>query len=276
MNYARFTRSYRPSIRLGKHGHPMRDPEGHAGGFDSPQGGDNGGSNSGEGGNGGSTPNNGGQSFDPMAFWNSPDEGGESGNGGENGTKSTTPSGGQQNNGGNGGENTPPANPAQQFVQQIQSIDFGKSVMTDQVVKDLGDGNYDSFHENINAMGRNIMAQTFQMMLPLMQQIRDSAVQMAEQKFTGTLGNRDNNSLLSKEISAYNNPASRPVIDSIFNRAMTMTKGNKEQAIQFTKDMLKFQATELGKEFGIAPPSSEDNFGRPAKIDWMDELAGRQ
>lgn len=264
--------AYRPSIRLGKHGHPMRDPEGHeGGGNDSGGAGDNGagnGGNSGQsGGNAGNQGNNGGGGFDPSSFWNSPAEETPpaSGNGGSAGNQN--PSQGTQQN----------QNEGNAFAQALGGLNFGQGVFTPEAVEAMNNGDPATFNNNMTVFGREVTRQAVIMAAQLMQrnngQLEERFQQLVEDRF----GQRDTESDLGREIPSYSKPGMKPIVDGIMAQALRLTKGKRPEAIAMTKEMLKFQTQQLGGDFGITtPPGGAGNdFGTGMTTNWEEELLGR-
>lgn len=270
-------RFYRPSLRLGKHGHPMRDPDGHdagaqggQGGNDSQGGGDNNGGNGGNngqsGGNGASPQNNGGGGFDPSSFWNSPpaDNPAAPNSGG---SASGNQSGGTQQN----------QNEGNAFAQALSGLNFGSGVYTQEAAEAMGNGNADPFNQNMTNFGREVTRQAVIMSAQLMQrhgqQMEERFQRMVEERF----GQRDTEFDLGKEIPSYNQPGMKPIVDGIMAQALKLTKGDRKAAIEMSKQMLKFSTKNLGQDFGITtPPNGAGNdFGTGQTTNWEEELLGR-
>ncbi len=266
-------RGYRPSIRLGKHGHPMRDPEGHAGGGnESMGGGDNGGGNAGNsgGGNGnaGTQANNGGEQFDYGSFWNSPQEEtpAAAGNGGSAG--GNPPAGTQQNQNQNEGN---------AFAQALEGLNFGSDVFTADAVEKMNNGDATAFNGNMTQFGRQVTKQATILAAQLMQRNNQNMEAKFEQMMEARFGQRDTETDLSKAIPSYGKPGMKPIIDGIMTQALKLTKGDRGKAIQMAKGMLQFQAQSLGEDFGITtPPGGAGNdFGTGQSTNWTEELLGR-
>ncbi len=265
-------RGYRPSIRLGKHGHPMRGPEGHdQGGADSSSAPDNGGGNAGNpGGGNGNQPNqqnNGGGGFDASSFWNSPAE-------------ETPPASG---NGGSAGGNPPQGTQGNQdgggsaFANALNGLNFGQGVFTPEAVQAMNDGNPETFNTNMTNFGREVTRQAVIMAAQLMQQNNQQQESRFQQLVEERFGQRDTESDLGREIPSYSKPGMKPIIDGIMAQALRLSKGKRPEAIAMTKEMLKMQATNLGQDFGITtPPGGAGNdFGTGQQTNWEEELLGR-
>lgn len=264
------------SGRLGMHGRPMRDPEGHeAGGGESQGGGDNQGGNSGnsggQNGNGGTQGNNTGAEFDGSSFWNSPaDEGAASGNGGS--------AGGSSQQGTQGGGNQQQQNEGNAFKTALDSMSFGnQQVFTPEAVEAMNNGDPKNFNDNMTTFGREVTRQAVIMAAQLMQKNNGSLEQKFEQMMEARFGSRDTEADLGKAIPSYSNAGVKPIVDGIMAQALKLTKGKRPEAIEMTKQMLQFQAKSLGQDFGITtPPGGNGNdFGTGQNTNWEEELLGR-
>jgi hypothetical protein len=268
---------YRPSVRLGKHGHPMRDPDGAHGhqdtggtGGDSNGGGNNGGGNGGNNGsdtgNAGNPGNNSGGGFDPAAFWNEP-EAEESGSGNQGGSVTTNPPGNQD---GNGGGNA--------FANALNSMTFGQQgVFTPEAVEAMNNGDSTTFNNNMTTFGREVTRQAVVMAAQLMQRHGTELEQKFQSMIEGRLGQRDTETDLAREIPSYGDPKAgiKPVVDGLMVQALKLTKGKRPEAIAMTKQMLQFQATRLGSDFGITTPPGGAGDNQVGQTNWEEELLGR-
>lgn len=211
---------------------------------------------------------NAGTKFDPMAFWNSSDgDKTDSAPSGESTAKDSAPSGQQQQQ--------VPANPAETLAASIQSLKFAP-VMNDAAIAELAEGKTDAFHAQLESFGKEVTQASIRNMIPIIAQIRDQLREEFKSEMSGTLKSRDNAADLEAAIPSAKNPAVRPIVDSIFNRAMTVTKGDRKAAIDMTKEMLRLQSTTLGEDIGLPARTAGDNESLvPSKTNWLEELAGR-
>lgn len=256
----------------------MRAPDGHEGGEggsggeggNQASGGNNEGGNSGESGGSQGTQNNGGQARDFSKFWDGsgeePAPSGESAGGSSSG----------QEGGNQGGNQGGDKNPGQVFAEQLQNMTFGE-VFTPEAIESLAE-NRDpkALNQGLQALGREATKQAFLMSAQLFQQAMPRLMEQMRSELRSEFGNRDNEADLIKEIPSAANPALKPLVKSIFDRAMTVTKNNRPEAIAMTKDMLKFQTEQMSGDLGInqAPGNSSDNL--TSETNWVDELLGRE
>lgn len=262
---------YPPSVRLGKHGRPMRDPEGHPQAGSESQGtGDNAGGNPGNSGqaagNAGTPANNNGNEFDPSSFWNSPSEGtpAAAGNGGSAGGN---PSGDTKGN----------PNQGNAFAEALGTLSFGQGVYTQEAADAMGNGDPAPFNNNMQTFGREVTRQSVIMAAQLMQRNNEAMEARFQQLVEERFGQRDTETDLSTAIPSYSKPGMKPVVDGIMAQAMKLTKGKRPEAIEMTKQMLQIQARNLGQDFNITtPPGGAGNdFGTGQTTNWEEELLGR-
>lgn len=256
--------------RLGRY---LRAPEGHeegGAGGDSGAGGDNTGGNSGNQGgsegNNGNQGNNTGNAFEPSAFWDSPQD------------ETTPPSNQGGSAGGNqSGGNQQQGNEGNAFRDALNGLNFGQGVFTPEAVEAMNNGDPKNFNENMTGFGREVTRQAVIMAAQLMQKNNEAMNQRFEALVEERFGLQATESDLGKAIPSYAKPGMKPIIDGIMGQALKLTKGKRSEAIEMTKEMLKFQATNLGADFNITtPPSGAGNdFGTGQTTNWEEELLGR-
>jgi hypothetical protein len=220
-------------------------------------------------GTGTENPNNTGTSFDPASFWNQPSPAPAPGPASQGSEPGTGAGGGQQ----------PDANAAfgQQLNQQLQSLTFAP-IMTPEITEALSNGNLESFNTAITTQLRAATQNALQMSLSVMQRLSDQLLSEVDRRVGAREQNRDNSQALSTEIPLAKDPAMAPIVQSIFNQAMTLNKGDRVKAIAMTKDMLKsyhssMQRTDSG--LGIPPPNPGDVSQTTSPTNWLETLVGR-
>lgn len=206
-----------------------------------------------------------GPKFDPATFWTG--SGDETGKvpAGESAAKPDSSSGTE-----------PQPTPAQALGTALQQLQLGNNVMTPEVIAELAEGKPEKFHAGMAEFGRQAVAESIKLMIPVMRQLQEELTQSFEAKLNGTLTSRDNAADLLAAIPSAADPSVRPMVDSIFNRAMVVAKGDRKVAIDFTKQMLLIQSERLGTDIGLPPRNPADGGALvPSSTNWLDELAGR-
>lgn len=239
-------------IRLGRF---IRDPDGHGTGNESGQNGDDNGDGSNQNGNNGNNQNNNSQTPDFKSFWN-PSAGDDD--------KSTN----RQDNGNNG---NPPANPLQAMQERFNTASFGESFMTPAMVEEMGKGNFDPFNKGLEAYGRNVMKETVLTLAPVLKQMAEEITSGARGYTDSILGTRDTDSFLRDNIPAARSPETAPMVQEVFKTAMTHTKGNKDEALKMTKQMLAITAKNFAGDDGNDDSGGGGN-RQPKKVNWLEEL----
>lgn len=270
------TMGYRPSIRLGKHGHPMKAPEGEHGGGESggqqqQTGGNSGGNNSGgnsggEGGSGGNQ-NNSGNGFDAASFWQEPSpEGGQSPNSGS--------AGGNQSGGGQ--QQQQPQNEGNAFAERLGNLKFGTDVFNPDAIKAMNEGgDTKPFNESMTQFGRQAVRESVVMAAQLMQRNNTMIEARMKEMMDERFGQRDSEAGLGQEFPSYNKPGMKPMIDGIFAQAMRLSKGDRTGAIAMTKEMLKHTTQTMSSDLGLGTPPGGAGDGLGTQTNWEEELLGR-
>lgn len=245
--------------------HPTGDEGGNNAGGNS--GGDSANANSGE--------NNAGQAPDYSQFWNSPPSGGNSPPQGDS-------AGGNQSGGGTpqGGDSQQQGNSGQEFGRELATrlsqTQFAP-VFTDEVVTALDSGNLQAANEAIANVGRQAVQQAVVMTAEIMQRFGGTLLSRAEAMIKEQLGNRDNDATLMEnfpQVAA--NPAIAPMVKMVFDQSLVNAGGDRQKAIQMTKDMLTLMTTNVGNELGLntPPPAGGDGMTVGAKS-LVADLLGR-
>lgn len=257
--------STRPTALERRVGRILRGPEGHPSD-------DNSSGNEGQSGSESQQQNNSGQGFDYSTFWTGSGES-QSGSsrGGESAESGSGSSGSQQTQ----QEQKQETNPAEALATELQGLNFNPQVMSEAAISELSEGKTESFHKGLNDFGRNVTQQTLRMTLGIMAQVRDQMMATMREEFQGTLTNKDNDSALLQAIPSAKDPKVRPVVDSIYKRALQISKGDTAAAIDMTKHMMRLQVDTLGDDIGVPPRGRGDSFGNERPTDWLNELVGR-
>ena len=246
----------------------LRDNEGHPGGGASTGGtpsaqGDNTGGNSPPGTQAAGSGDNAGQQFDPASFWNPP-------SGGETGSPPKP--------GGSAESGTPPAE-GSNIGQTLQASLQGLTVpplMTQQMATELGEGNFDNFNAGLVKHGQEVARQTLGMAVQVMKVLRDQMMTDVDSRLGSEFSNRESDSALEQAIPSAKNPAMAPMVKSIFTQAMKTTGGKRDQAIEMTKQMLRFSNQTLAQDDGLGIPApSPADAGFKSTTNWLEELTGR-
>lgn len=231
------------------------------------EGGNNGGGNSSEPPAQGNQNNNGGQDFQPESFWDDPvveaPSPPSSGNSAGNDSPATgSPPNQQQNGLGN------------QLQSHLAEFKFGEP-MDKEAIESIGAGDYGKFNENFNKALRGAVEESVKMNV----QVLGAAMEQMQKKFQTMLEshsqNKDNYSALYEAIPSSKNPKVAPIIQGIYDRALTMAKGNVPNAINMTKHMMSAMSKETSADTGlnVAPTGADSESGfKPSTVDWLEEL----
>lgn len=119
--------------------------------------------------------------------------------------------------------------------------------------------------------------QSVAMSAQIMKLVSEKIMGDVDARINGAFGNRDNVDSLAKSFPSYNDPGMKPVIDGVFNQAMSLSKGDREAAIKSTREMLRYMGKSGAQDLGIseAPSGSGDSFSSSRASALVDELLGR-
>lgn len=246
--------------RLGRY---LRAPEGHE---ESGTPANNSQGNSGGTAGGTGDSNNTGTGFDHTAFWSGSDD--ADGETPATGSAANPPASPGSTEGGQ------PQSQGSSIAATIAAMTFG-DVMTQEAATKLAEGDPADFHKNLNVALRGAVQNSLIQSVGIMKQMRTQILEEVESKIQGSLGNRDNDAALIKAFPSAANPAVKPIVKNIFDRAMQVTKGNRDAAVSMTREMLKFQTGKMSEDLGIPPASSGDSSAQvPSNVNWAEELGG--
>ena len=264
--------------RIATHkGRPIRSPEGHEGANGG--GADNGGGNSGAGGESGASEDNGGKAPDYSGFWSSEGDGQtgspESGSAGTGQPSSST----QQPQ--NQGQQPQQPQIVQDLANGLQGMKFD-NLMSPEMLESFSNGDVKGFNEGMQGFGQAVARQTMQLAIGVMKHMRADMMTEFESKMGGEFEGRERFQDLVGAIPAagdFKNPASKTIRD-IYAQALTRSKGDKQAAIQQTKDVMRLQAETFGGslDLSVAPRSGGDGHytSPPPKTNWLEELASHK
>jgi hypothetical protein len=220
---------------------------------------------SGAGGSGDSGQNNAGDQFDPAAFWDGPAPAGEAAPSGE----SAGNAGGES---GNGGDD----NFAQQITGQLSSMQFD-AVFDDKIAAEINEGNYTGVQERFNAMGQAVVRQALAMQVQILKPFAEQLLAQVRAETTQTFNSRDNVTSLETLFPAAKDPVMAKTIQPIYDQALKNAKGDRAQAVNQTKEMLRYMAGASAKDLNLDIGQADSSNPRrvSSNYNWLDELSGR-
>lgn len=185
-------------------------------------GGNNPTGNSGEGGNVTPPADNTGAADDLSQFWGNQDDG--TGN-----TESLTPEQEQQQQQALGSE----------LKTAIESFAPPAPVFTKETAEQIAEGNF----EGINKIMSQAHQATIQQSLLLTSKLVGAVVKRMQADFDSriqsNLGQRDSTQFLTEQFPLAKDPAFAPMVQRVWNQALSNAKGDKQQAIRLTRGMLE-------------------------------------
>lgn len=249
-------------------GRLRRDGEEEGGGTPS-AGGDNasgGQGNSSGDASGAGESNNTGNGFDASSFWQGPAQEGSGTPSGES-ASGNQPESDTKEKGGFG----------EQLTAQLQGLNFGESVLTPEVTEQINNGDFSGFQKNMNSALQTAVRHSLAMNVQILRPFAEQLMSQMRDEIASTLNSRDNTDTLVRDFPAAKDPRVAPVIRQVFEQALKNTKGNREQAVSQTKEMIKLMANTAAGDLNldIAPKGPGDSGAQNQTINWLDELSGR-
>jgi hypothetical protein len=239
-----------------------KDETGVHGGGTAGTGGNNGAENSGGGGTGESNQNNSGQEFKPTAFWDDPEP--ENKNSGIQQPQNQN----QNQNQNEGGNDLGSA--IENRVKQFTAA----AVMTPETMEAIGNGDYTKFEAGLNQAIQGSMKENLNLVVQLMgkfgEHLESKFGSMIDKSFDG----RDSKAFLREQIPTSKNEGVQPIIDSLYDRALVVAKGNKAEAIAMTKRMMRAMSEDTATDLNlhVAPVGSDSNPAPTKKTNWLETL----
>lgn len=235
-----------------------KGPEGH-------ENGDNQQVNQQENSNTGESGDNTGDDADLQAFWGGSSDADGNNSDSSDGSDDSNASGGTGNQ----------TDTATELGNQLQNLNFG-SMFDDGVVKEINEGNFETFNTRMNQTLQNTVRQSLVMNVQVMRQYGERIMEQMRGEFSGTLEGRDDQTQLIKDFPAAANPLVAPIIQSIYGQALKNAKGNRVAAVAQTKKMVSLMSRNTGADLGLnVAPQSENDVAPQVPTNWMDELMGR-
>lgn len=208
--------------------------------------------------------NNAGNQFDPAVFWDGPAPAGD-----------PAPSG--ESAGGSSGESDNQGNFGQQLAERLNGLSFGDPVFNDDIAGQITEGNYGGVQDRLNAMGQNIVRESLAMQVQILKPFAEQLLAQVRNETQQTFSSRDNEESLVKLFPAAKNPVMAKTIQPIYAQALKNANGNREAAVEQTKEMLRFMAGASASDLNLeVAPKGEGGRGAPtSNFNWLDELTGR-
>ena len=196
--------------------------------------------------------NNNGEADPLAAFWGSNEESSEGdGNDGNSGDSGQTPN----------------------FLEAINNMPVA-GIFTDSALEKLGNGDYSEINTNLESTIRQASQQQFAQTVQLLNLFGERLVATMEQRFSGTLEQRDSSAFLEQNFPSAKDPKIRPMVENVFNQAMKNTKGNRAEAIKQTKEMLALLGKQTAADTGLPLDTSGDS-SASGKNNWLQKLTSQ-
>lgn len=142
-------------------------------------------------------------------------------------------------------------------------------VMDENIMHDLSEGKVEGFNEKLLSAQQAGVKQSLLLTGKLLANFKETLMTDINKTINGRLTEQENLTFLDSQLPK-NDPTVKPVIKALFDQALVRTKGNKEQAIAMTKQMLGRIGIVSGE--GNRDRERSHRQGSTDKVDWAAEL----
>lgn len=238
----------------------MRAPDGHddtgtgGGAPESGQNGNNSNVNLGESNNGGSGGDNAGGGDDLASFWNDPPADGS----------------------GNEESGEQDQQQSQALGQELAGLISGHQaapLFTKELADQIADGNLEGINKAFGEAQQAALRQSLVLNTKLISAVANRLESQMQARIDAALGNKDSEVALETHFPAAKDPKARPLIQRVWDQSMKQTKGDKQKAVQLTRQMLDA----FGQSTGLSTPPSDPStpVSSDASRSLVDDLLGR-
>ena len=144
--------------------------------------------------------------------------------------------------------------------------------MTPEIISQIGEGNVEGFQKAAETMSQQILQTSQAMTMDLLSEFGTRFYDAIKRDFEGTLEKKDTNDFLVQQFPSAKNANFRPFVQSTFDQAMILHKGNRERAIAATKQMLRDFAEGAADDIDYRPTEKQAT----ANMNWVDLLGTKK
>lgn len=222
---------------------------GAGGGNNGGNGGGDGGNNGGDGGTGTPPKDNKDNGVDLTQFWNTePPKAGEGGNDGE----------------------PKPLDLGAIYTQATSTV---KPALTQDMFAAAAEGNMEPINKSIQETVLSAVKASMQVMIPVLRQFETEMEARNLKNVDGKLTQTSQDSALAAAIPQVKDPTAGPMIRNIYSQALKNTKGNTDEAIKQTKEMMRITSIGMGGAVDLTlAPSDPNSRGGGGETNWLESL----
>jgi hypothetical protein len=162
-----------------------------------------------------------------------------------------------------------------QLTTSLQNLSFGEGIVNDVVGQEMSEGKFDTFNQRMTEHGRQVTRQTLGMSMTIMKAVEAQIMRKADERIQAALAGRDSEADLFAGIPSAKNPAVRPQIQRIYDRALVVAKGDKKEAMEMTRTLARMTAETMAPDLGLRLSPGDPSSSAPPETDWMTELMGK-
>jgi len=198
----------------------------------------NGGGNAGDSGATETGEDNPSQKDELEGFWNKPDDQGASDDSSDDETKAASQALGQQLGG---------------LIQNFK----GPEAFTKEIADAIADGDLAKANESFAARDQAVLKQSAVLAAQLVGGMLDRFSAEIDKKIETAFGSKDSEATLEQNFPLAKDPAMRPMVQRVWEQALTNSKGDKQKAIRLTRGMLNA----FGEKTSIREPAEDPTAG---------------
>jgi hypothetical protein len=140
----------------------------------------------------------------------------------------------------------------------IKSTQFSP-LFNKEIAEKIAEGDFDSANIAFHEATRQAMAQNIALTAKVVSAYGDRMMKRVEALVNEKLGGMQNEDVLLKEFPAAADPTVRPMIQSVFDQALVVNKGDRKKAVAMTKQMINT----FGDKTGLRTPPTDPSGAPP-------------
>ncbi len=147
------------------------------------------------------------------------------------------------------------------LANQLTSMSFGGDLVTPDMHEALQNGDYTALNKQLQTQMQTAVRQSLTMAISVMNRMQGVIMKDVQSQINGTLSSRDQKDYIAETFPSARDPRMRPQVESVFNQAMKIAKGNRQAATAMTHAMLQTAAQAFGRDTGVNLDASSQEQG---------------
>jgi hypothetical protein len=148
-------------------------------------------------------------------------------------------------------------------------------VFTKEIGEQIAEGNFDAANKLIQDGHQSAIRASVVVTSKLIGAVVTKLQSDFDARINAALGNKDNSEFLKQNFPQAKNPTLAPMVERVWQQAMTNSKGNREDAIRLTRGMLAAMGKEFAPDDIRNPPDDVSGLNTSATQSLVDSLLAR-